>query len=118
MLNEDGFAEIRVPDMNAVMRAAIDRKLDIDDVLYQSPRGPISVRDVIYGHSGEIEVSGNDFFAHKTGFTEKSLSKTLQAAGFGTAYTAVGNLEITAIAFKNKASRYAGEIFGLRASTA
>ena len=55
----------------------VEKNLDIDDFLYQSPEGPITVRDVIYGYGAEIERSGNDFYAHKTGFTKKSLlSKT------------------------------------------
>ena len=57
------------------MRSCVERGLDIDDVLYQSPAGPITVLDVIYGYAAEIESSGQDFFAHKTGFTEKSLAR-------------------------------------------
>ncbi len=37
VLKPDGFAEIRVPDMNSVMKRVVESKLDIEDVLYQSP---------------------------------------------------------------------------------
>src|SRR5262245_43868689 len=55
VLKDGGFAHIRVPDVHEVMRLTIERGLDIDDVLYQSPAGPIMVADVLYGYSVEIE---------------------------------------------------------------
>ena len=82
VLKPDGFAEIRVPDIRSVMRAMIEQGLDIDDVLYQSDVGPILVRDVIYGWHVEIERSGQDFYAHKTGFTARSLKAALHRTGF------------------------------------
>ncbi len=100
ILKESGFAHIRVPDIQEVMQATMDRNLDIDDVLYESPAGPIMVLDVLYGYTVEIERSGQDFFAHKTGFTEKSLLNVLEKSGFSNIYTGSGNLEVTALAFK------------------
>jgi SAM-dependent methyltransferase len=100
VLREGGFAHIRVPDLQAVMRVAMEKNMDLEDVLYVSPAGPIMVLDVIYGYSVEIERSGHDFFAHKTGFTPQSLSRTLRAAGFSAIYSGTGNLEIRAVAFK------------------
>lgn len=113
VLKDGGFAHIKVPDINEVMRITIDRGLDIDDVLYQSPAGPIMVLDVLYGYSVEIERSGQDFFAHKTGFTEKSLLKALQKSGFSKIYSGSGNLEITAIAFKNQPEQANLNLFNL-----
>lgn len=100
VLKDGGFAHLRVPDLQEVMRSAIERGLDLEDVLYQSPAGPITVLDVLYGYGVEIERSGQDFFAHKTGFTVKSLPRILQSAGFATVYAGTGNLEVTALAFK------------------
>lgn len=102
ILRQDGFAHIRVPDMEELMQVVVANRLDIDDILYDSSRGPISVLDVIYGYGIEIEGSGNDFYAHKTGFTRKSLAAALRAAGFTHVYTKAGELEIAAIAFKQK----------------
>jgi hypothetical protein len=73
--------------------------MDVDDFLYQSPAGPITVRDVIYGYGVEIEQSGNDFFAHETGFSPKSLTKILNESGFPIVYVNLGNIEIEAFAF-------------------
>lgn len=100
VLKDGGFAQVRVPDIVEVMRVSVERGLDIEDVLYESPSGPIMVLDVLYGYSVKIEQSGEDFFAHKTGFSEKSLLKWLAIAGFSKTYSILGNLEINAVAFK------------------
>jgi ubiquinone/menaquinone biosynthesis C-methylase UbiE len=113
VLNETGFAHIRVPDIQEVMRITMERNLDIDDFLYQSSAGPIMVSDVLYGYSVEIERSGQDFFSHKTGFTQKSLEKALQNAGFHKIYTTTRNLEVVALAFKNVPDSHTRSLFEL-----
>jgi hypothetical protein len=115
VLKMGGFAHIRVPDLHEVMRVTIERGLDIEDVLYQSPEGPITVLDVLYGYGVEIERSGQDFYAHKTGFTQESLLKALQAAGFSRAYTGTGSLEIEALAFKGMPDPETLRLFNLSA---
>lgn len=99
VLKPHGFAHIRVPDIIDVMKTVVARNMELDEVLYQSPAGPIQVLDVLYGWGLEVERSGVDFFAHKTGFSRQLLIKVLVAAGFQVIYTTVGNLEISAIAF-------------------
>jgi SAM-dependent methyltransferase len=113
VLKPDGLLHLRVPDMAAVMRAVLQKNLDIGDVLYQSDAGPITVRDVIYGLGREIEASGSDFYAHKTGFTEKSLGEVLAVAGFRCVFMHASNLEIQALAFREKPSPHAAALFGL-----
>ena len=100
VLRDGGFAQIKVPDIHEVMKIVMEKKMDIDDVLYESSVGPIMVLDVLYGYSVEIERSGNDFYAHKTGFTHRSLVKAIQTSGFSEVFTTSGNLEINVIAFK------------------
>jgi len=113
MLKDGGFAHIRVPDINEVMRLTIERGLDIDDVLYTSPSGPIMVLDVLYGYTVQIERSGEDFYAHKTGFTQKSLLSALDRAGFSKIYSTLGNLEVSAIAFKGEPDAAVRALFNL-----
>ena len=102
VLKVDGFAEIAVPDLDCVMRYAISQRLGLDDVLYQSPAGPISVIDVIYGYRREIEQSGRDFYAHKTGFSPASLRTALERSGFEFVFVLPRPqaFEIRALAFK------------------
>jgi hypothetical protein len=113
VLKEGAFAYIRVPDMEDLMRTVTARNLDIDDFLYDSPAGLITVRDVIYGYGIEIEASGNEFFAHKTGFSKKSLTGILLASGFSYVFAASGNLEVTAIAFKGRPNRDSMALLGI-----
>lgn len=113
VLKEGGTAQIIVPDIEDVMRVTLERGLDIDDVLYTSQAGPIMVLDVLYGYGVEIERSGHDFYAHKTGFTQKSLRNALRNAGFAKIYSGAGGLEINALAFKGVPSRETCGIFGV-----
>jgi SAM-dependent methyltransferase len=104
VLKPAGFAYIRVPDLESLFRIVVARNLDLNDFLYESPAGPITVCDVIYGYGREIERSGNDFFAHKNGFSEKSLVTLLQALGFTHIFHQSADLEITAFAFLDRPS--------------
>jgi SAM-dependent methyltransferase len=85
VLKEDGFAHVRVPNVGLVMRLFIEQRMGMDSVLYVSPAGPITIHDVIYGYGKEIADSGNDFYAHKIGFTSALLARVLREAGFSRA---------------------------------
>ena len=113
VLHAHGFAEVRVPDMRAVFAEMLKRGMDIDDTLYQSDAGPITVNDVIYGFGRQIAQSGNDFYAHKNGFTQESLTRALGVAGFGMVFTALGAYEIRAIAFKQAPTQQQKALLGL-----
>jgi len=113
VLKKDGFAHIRVPDIAEVMRIVVERKMDIDDVLYQSALGPITVLDVLYGYGVEIEQSGNDFFAHKTGFSQKSLYEMLIRCGFSEVFMNRSNHEIGAFAFLHTPTEFAAKLLNI-----
>jgi hypothetical protein len=100
VLKADGYVDIRVPDITSVLQTVVSQGMELDDTLYVSPAGPISAHDVIYGWGAEIERSGVDFFAHKRGFSVKSLTLALQAAGFFLVYTAVDSFQLRAVGFK------------------
>ena len=102
VLKADGFAEIRVPDMKAVIQHVASTGMDLDDMLYQSSAGPITAHDVIYGWGKQIESSGVDFYAHKCGFTAESLIRILSAAGFQRLFVmeVAKEFEVRALAFK------------------
>ena len=113
VLKPDGFVEIRVPDLTSVMRACIDRGVDVNDAVYTTPAGPITAVDVIYGWQKQIRESGNDFFAHKNGFTLKSLRAMLIDAGFKTVYVAEApeDFELLAIALVDDLAQWHKEMF-------
>lgn len=107
ILKTDGFVYIVVPDMAAVFKEAVQHKLDIDDPLYKTRQGaPILVRDVIYGYGKQIESSGKDYYAHRTGFTIKSLNDALMKSGFTEVYLSrKGWIDISAFAFLSKPNK-------------
>jgi len=116
VLKADGFAHVLTPDIGELMRVVVEKNLDIDDVLYPSPAGLITVRDVIYGFGQEIERSGADFFAHKTGFTKKSLSMLLGRCGFPYVLSGSANMEVVAYGFRNPPGEFARALLKLPAS--
>lgn len=114
ILKDEGFAEIRVPDIALVIAAVQERQLDLDDVLYESAAGPITAHDVIYGLQSEIVSSGQDFYAHKTGFTPKSLMKFLSDSGFRHIFLAEGvQLAVHALAFKTEPTEWQRSLMDL-----
>jgi hypothetical protein len=113
VLKEDGFVFIRVPDMKAIMQMVVQGNLDMDDPLLQVSDGYLSVCDVVYGWGAKIEQSGCDFFAHKTGFSQKTLVSALKLAGFSSIFTIPANgFELHAVAFKTRPTDYAAKLFG------
>src|SRR5262249_47536413 len=81
VLKPDGFAVITCPDLQAV--AEVVARGDLLSPLYDSPSGPISPLDVLYGWRPAL-ARGNYFMAHRTGFTQAVLTMLLREAGFPT----------------------------------
>ena len=104
VLKPAGYAHIAVPDVLALMHAVVDGKRDIEDTWYVSPSGPITYREVLYGH-GRMIAQGNVYYCHKTGFSEKSLTVRLKQAGFAKVFTASDGCSLHAFAFKSKPTK-------------
>lgn len=79
VLKPDGYAVITCPDLQAVCALVAEDRLT--DPAYQSAAGPITPLDIIYGHGAAL-VAGHHYKANKCGFTLKTLTMALQAAGF------------------------------------
>jgi hypothetical protein len=102
-----------VPDLGQLFRLVVDKKLDIEDKLYDAPRGPVHVYDVLYGWQRKIKESGNEHFSHKYGFTAKSLVRALQANGFEWVYVSLDTLNVIAFAFAAKPPDHVAERLNL-----
>lgn len=98
VLKPNGFALIKVPDLQEVARHIADGKLD--EPLYMSPMGAITPLDILYGHRPSL-AAGNAFMAHHTGFTNNTLAAALIKAGFAAVVIERDALRfgLTAIAF-------------------
>ncbi len=79
VLNDDGFVIITCPDLQEVSKFIAEDKFV--EPLYESPAGPISPVDIVYGLRKALQ-EGKHYMAHKTGFTAKVLAGELRLAGF------------------------------------
>ena len=79
VLKPHGFAVVTCPDLQSVCALVAEDRLT--EAAYMSGVGPIAALDILYGHRPQI-AAGNEFMAHRCGFTEKVLTGTLVAAGF------------------------------------
>lgn len=82
VLKPDGFACILVPDLQTVASyIAADR---LHEPIYESPAGPITPHDILYGH-GKAIAAGRTTMAHRCGFTPGMLTQALSRAPFAEA---------------------------------
>ena len=79
VLDDDGFAVITCPDLQAVCALVAQDKLM--EAAYQSPAGPIAPLDMLFGHRAAL-ARGNLYMAHRCGFTRRVLEGTLKSCGF------------------------------------
>jgi SAM-dependent methyltransferase len=79
VLRPGGFALITVPDLQKV--AEVIATGNLEGVYYKAPAGPVAALEVVYGHGSSI-AKGNEFMAHRTGFTAETLEHKLGLAGF------------------------------------
>ena len=115
VLRPEGFIVITCPDLQEVCRLVAEDKLL--EPAYTSPAGPISPLDMIYGFRTALG-KGNLYMAHRCGFTQSVLAKTLHAAGFSTIacnrrkhphydlYAIATKHEVTEIALKKLATQH------------
>ena len=79
VLKQDGFVIITCPDLVSICELVVKDKLT--EPAYTSPAGPIAPIDMIYGFRTAIE-NGNEYMAHKCGFTQSVIKGCLKSAGF------------------------------------
>jgi predicted SAM-dependent methyltransferase len=79
VLKPGGLLLLTLPDLQQVAQLVVDDRLE--DQAYHSSSGPITPLDMIYGHTASL-ARGNQFMAHRTGFTARTLHKALIEAGF------------------------------------
>ena len=103
VLKEDGIAVISCPDLQSVCEAVAQDKLL--EPLYESHSGPISPIDILYG-SRKMIAKGNEYMAHKGGFTYSTLNRAFFEAGFKFQFGGrrPGGFDLYLVAFKQKKS--------------
>lgn len=79
VLKPDGFVMVLCPDITSVAQAVLQGSLNKS--LYESPAGPITALDILYGFHADLE-RGRHYMAHKTAFTAESLAQVFLDNGF------------------------------------
>jgi len=111
VLKPGGWCEARVPDLGGLIRLVAGENLEMDAWLYDSPAGPIAVRDVIYGYAPFVQRS--EFMQHKTGFSADSLAVLMKGCGFSRVWVGAARLEIQCYAFTEQPSQFAMDLLRL-----
>lgn len=103
VLKPNGIVVITCPDLQIVCEAIAKDKLL--EPLYESPAGPISPIDILYGHR-EYMRQGNLYMAHRSGFTYSALGGAFLAAGFKEIFGGrrPANFDLWLVAFKAETS--------------
>jgi predicted SAM-dependent methyltransferase len=102
VLRPEGFALITCPDLEAIANLV---SAGVDRIVYESPAGPITPLDMLFGHRRSIQ-RGNLFMCHRTGFTEERLGRLVVEAGFVEARLLKGkNYELWSLGLMTGANR-------------
>ena len=103
VLKDDGIVVITCPDLQSICEAVVNDKLL--EPLYESEEGhPISPIDILFGWRIPI-AQGNEYMAHKGGFTYSALNSSFFEVGFKARYGGrmpVNGGELFLVAFKQK----------------
>lgn len=101
VLDNEGEIFITCPDMERAAKEII--KGNFLGVLYESPAGPISAIDILFGHRESLR-NGQHHMAHRVGFTLKILLGLLKAHGFNTVAGISDNMNLYALGLIEKNS--------------
>lgn len=102
VLKPHGFLMLHMPDLETLAELIVQGKLET--VMYESPAGPITPLDMLFGHGRSLS-KGNHYMAHRTGFTQERLGRLLLEAGFSQARVLRGNsYDLWAVAVNSPAA--------------
>lgn len=101
VLDNEGEIFITCPDMARAAEEII--KGNFLGVLYESPAGPISAIDILFGHRESLK-NGQHHMAHRVGFTLKILLGLLKAHGFNSVAGISDNMNLYVLGLIEKNS--------------
>jgi SAM-dependent methyltransferase len=99
VLRPGGTAYVQVPDLEVPARAILKGRLDVK--LYDSPAGPVTPLDMLYGYGPAI-ARGEHYMAHNGGFTRHTLARRLDEAGFASVNVVSKNHALWATATRSR----------------
>jgi ubiquinone/menaquinone biosynthesis C-methylase UbiE len=113
VLKPGGLAHIIAFDLQAVMLLCLQQGIDLDGVLDQSPMGPITPLDVLYGYGEIMGEYGWHRNTHRTGFSRRTLANAIASSGFGPMFCQQNKLELNLIAFNGNPDPELAALFDL-----
>lgn len=96
VINDTGFLLLRCPDLRAIALTLVEH--GPEHVAYESPAGPITPLDMLFGHRMSV-AAGNSYMAHHTGFTDDRIAELLMEVGFAEIRTRTENFDLWTVAF-------------------
>ena len=114
VLKDDGIVVVKCPDLQSVCEAVVNDKLL--EPLYETPNGiKISPIDILYGWRLPI-AQGNEYMAHKGGFTYSVLNGAFLEAGFKINYGGrnPGVFELFIVSFKQLKTEEEAKNIGIK----
>lgn len=80
IVKDGGFVRLITPNMQTIADRLTSGK--ILDTVYQSPGGPVSAMDMLYGSRYHTHRHSSDFMVHKCGFTKEVVETLAKQHGF------------------------------------
>ena len=111
VLKEDGMVVLRCPDLQSACAAIVDDKLL--EPLYEASGFKIAPIDLLYGWRESLAL-GNEYMAHKCGFTYSVLNSLFLEAGFKINYGGRNPdvFELFIVSFKQEKTEVEAESLG------
>ena len=104
VLKPTGFLVLTCPDLQSICSLVVNDQLDTPAYTTQSGEG-IAPLDILYGHRRAM-AQGNLYMAHRTGFTQRTLTASAREAGFqiGHSLQRPAVFDLWLLAFKSEVS--------------
>ena len=111
VLKDDGMVVLRCPDLQSACEAIVDDKLL--ETLYETSGFKIAPIDILYGWREPLSL-GNEYMAHKCGFTYSVLNSLFLEAGFKINYGGRNPdvFELFIVSFKQEKTEAEAESLG------
>lgn len=106
VLKPTGFGYFITPNLEKVAEHIAKGELEVK--IFDSPAGPITPIDIVYGHRYSI-MKGRKDMIHRTGFTHLTLGRRLIECGFAKVETQLNGYDIQAICLMPENDRWVQE---------
>ena|SRR5947207_12022703 len=97
VLKPGGLLLLTTPNLQKAAEFVANDRLEHE--IYRSPAGPITPLDMIFGHTASL-ARGQGFMGHKTGFTARSLQRSLAERGFADLQLSQDQFDLWVTAYK------------------